>query len=87
MLDPSLHQQLDRLRRQEALREAEKWRLGQLVPDRRRLALRPGCWLLCQLGRLLVRWGQQLQRYAPPQAAVAPKVRNVPALLAVSRRE
>lgn len=55
-------------RMQEAQRDAENRRLLRSVKmDQRRWLPRQGCWLLCQLGRLLVALGQHLQRYGHPQ--------------------
>jgi len=61
-LSPELHSRVQRERRQEMLHDAEMFRL--LRQGRRRQQTwiaRQGCWILCQLGRWLVRLGQQLQ--------------------------
>lgn len=56
-------QRLIELRVEEALRAAERNRLLREAGIQRQGWLsRQGCWLLCQLGRLLVALGQRLQK-------------------------
>jgi hypothetical protein len=68
---PDLHGVMGSLHRREAMRRAEAWRLlRQAGLQRRGWLPRPGCWLLCQLGRLLVRAGRRLQEFgSSPQPA------------------
>jgi hypothetical protein len=62
---------LDRVKRKEAVRRAEVWRSTRAaMAGRRGWLSQQGCWLLCRLGRLLVRWGQRLQAYGTPQIAL-----------------
>ncbi len=57
-----------KMKTREALREGEKYRLlREARLDHQRWLSRQGCWFLCQLGRLLVALGQQLQRHGQPQ--------------------
>lgn len=50
--------------------EMNRWMQGAGLQRRGRLS-RTGCWLLCQLGRLLAAWGQRLQeRYQLPPLAL-----------------
>jgi hypothetical protein len=68
---PDLHERMGHIKRQEALRSAQAWRLARLAT-----AQHPGwfrrqeCWLLCQLGRAMVRLGRRLLEYGTPQAAL-----------------
>jgi hypothetical protein len=65
---PDLQKRVEDRRRQEAMRVAETWRLLRQARAQRPARLsRPGCWLLCQLGHLLVRWGRRLQEVGSPQ--------------------
>jgi len=73
---PYVYKRLNDLRRRDAERYAENWRLMRQAKARRSWSLpRPGCWLMCQLGQLLVRLGRRLQGYASPQPAAAPNGR------------
>jgi len=57
-----LHRQINELQRADMRRDADAWRL--LRQDRTRRPpwpVRTGCWVLCRLGRLMVRAGQRLQ--------------------------
>lgn len=71
-MHPDMQKRVQDGRRQEAMRQAEVWRT---LHQGRARASRPGwlygqrCWLLCQLGRLLVRVGQQLEGYGLSQPA------------------
>ena len=57
-----LHKRVGEERRQDMLRDIAIWRLlHQGKPHQRTWLVRQGCWVLCQLGRWLVRVGQQLQ--------------------------
>jgi hypothetical protein len=57
-----LHKRVEEDRRQDILRDIEIRRLlSQGKPRQRKWLARQGCWILCQLGRWLVRLGQQLQ--------------------------
>jgi hypothetical protein len=57
-------------RRADERRQAEHWRLLRRVRgDHRGWLSKQGCWLLCQLGRMLVRVGRRLERYGAPQPA------------------
>ena len=61
-LNLELHSRVEKDRRQDILRDIEIRRLLRPDESRRRTWLaRQGCWVLCQLGRWLVRLGQQLQ--------------------------
>jgi len=67
MLNHYLYEREMQSKHREALRQAEQRRLlRQARTAQRHWLPRPGCWLLCHLGRLLVNLGQQLQRYAQP---------------------
>jgi hypothetical protein len=69
MMNHYLYEREIQMRHREALRQAEQRRLlrRSRITQRRWLP-RPGCWLLRHLGGFLVNLGQQLQRYAQPQA-------------------
>lgn len=55
------------MRLQEARFQAKQHRLlRQALPNRERWLSRQRCWLLCQLGGLLVALGQRLQQYGQP---------------------
>jgi hypothetical protein len=58
-----LYKRMEDRRRADQRRDAEVWRLlrqsGRLP---RHWLARKGCWLLCQVGRWMVRLGQELQR-------------------------
>ena len=65
---PDLRKRMEDRRRREAERQAENWHLLRRARKAQRSWVsRQGCWLLCQLGHLLVRLGQQLQRVGAPQ--------------------
>ena len=65
---PDLQKRVEDRRRQEAMRVAETWRLLHQARAQRPTRLsRSGCWLLCQLGHLLIRWGRRLQEVNSPQ--------------------
>jgi hypothetical protein len=67
--DPNLFKVLMDIKVEETLREAETRRsVRQASIDRRGWLLRQGCWLLCQVGRMLVNLGRRLQQYdaSPP---------------------
>jgi hypothetical protein len=69
-------QWLMEMRVEEALRTAElnRW-LREAGIQRRGWLSRQGCWLLCQLGRLLVVLGQYLQkRYQVPPLSLKEQV-------------
>jgi hypothetical protein len=69
MLNHYLHEWEMKMRHREALRQTEQRRLlRQAGTTRNRWPPRPGRWLLRHLGCLLVNMGQQLQRFAQPQA-------------------
>jgi len=52
---------------QEVARRRERRRLlREAGIDKRGWLPRQSCWLLCQVGRLLVALGEQLQRYGQP---------------------
>jgi len=52
------------MRLEEELCQAETRRLlREAGIDRRGWLARPGCWLLCQVGRLLVALGRRLEQY------------------------
>ena len=58
-----LYKRIEDERRADQRRDAEVWRLLQLSRRRPQHWLaRKGCWLLCQVGRWMVRLGQELQR-------------------------
>jgi hypothetical protein len=60
-----LYKRVEDQRRAAQRRNAEVWRLLQQGRRRPRQWLaRKGCWLLCQIGRWMVRLGQDLQRAA-----------------------
>ena len=67
MLFPTNHfliAQMVDMRLEEELRQAETRRLlREAGIDRRGWLARPGCWLLCQVGRLLVALGRRLEQY------------------------
>ena len=66
--DPNLFKVLMDIKVEETLREAETRRLlHEAGIDGRGWLLRQGCWLLCQVGRLLVNLGQRLQQYDASQ--------------------
>lgn len=69
-------QRLIELRVEEALRAAERNRLLREAGIQRQGWLsRQGCWLLCQLGRLLVALGQLLQkRFQVPSLSLKEQV-------------
>ena len=58
-----LYKRIEDQRRADERRDAEVWRLLQLGKCRPRPWLASkGCWLLCQVGRWMVRLGQRLER-------------------------
>jgi hypothetical protein len=58
-----LYKRMEDRRRAEVRRDAEVWRLLRAGGRRpRRWLASKGCWLLCQIGRWMVRLGQDLQR-------------------------
>ena len=60
--------QVGREQKRDQMRDAARWRLLREAGLVRRVPLpRPACWLLCQLGRVLVALGRQLERYAQPR--------------------
>jgi hypothetical protein len=62
------HRQIRELQHADMLRDAELWRLlRQGQREARPWHLRAGCWLLCQLGELLVQAGQRLQQVQATQ--------------------
>jgi hypothetical protein len=67
---PYLAKRMEQVRRQELLSRVAHWRLlREADADRSRWFSRQGCWVLCQLGRLLERTGRWLQERVPSQAA------------------
>ena len=58
LMDMNVQEVARRRERRRLLREAGVHKRGWLS--------RQGCWLLCQLGRLLVALGQQLEQYGQP---------------------
>ncbi|MBN1580671.1 MAG: hypothetical protein JXA89_08195 [Anaerolineae bacterium] len=70
----NLYKRVEDQRRADRRRDAERWRL--LRQGRRRSEQdwlsRQGCWLLCQLGRWMVRLGQGLQRAGAYQPGPMP---------------
>lgn len=63
--------QVEKLRRDDERRQAEAWRLWRLARQgERSWVSQRGCWLLCQLGRALVRLGRQLEGYGLSQRAL-----------------
>jgi hypothetical protein len=72
MAQPYVYKRMNDHRRRDAERYAENWRLMRLAKPARAWTLpKSGCWLMCQLGQLLVRLGRRLQGYASPQPAAA----------------
>jgi hypothetical protein len=70
MAQPHVYKRMNDLRRRDAERYAENWRLMRLAKPLRKWTLpKPGCWLMCQLGHALVWLGERLQGYASPQPA------------------
>ena len=66
---PDLNKRMEDRRRAEARHRADAWRLlRQARGNRQPWFAQQGCWLLCQLGHLLIRLGQQLERYGPLHA-------------------
>ena len=59
-----LYKQIEDQRRADQRRDAELWRLLRLGRSRAKQCwlVRKGCWLLCQIGRWMVKLGQELQR-------------------------
>ena len=69
-MHPDMQKRVQDGRRQEAMRQAEDWRvLHQGKAGRSSWFHERGCWLLCQLGHLLVWVGQQLEGYGLSQPA------------------
>jgi hypothetical protein len=65
---PDMLKQIDTVRHREAMHRARVWRLGnQALGPQSGWVREQRCWLLCQLGRLLTRVGQQLEHYGAPQ--------------------
>ena len=63
-----LHRQIRELQRADMRRDADNWRLLRQGRARGRpWHVRTGCWLLCQLGELMVRAGQRLQQVQATQ--------------------
>jgi hypothetical protein len=63
-----IHLRIEARRRAEERQQAELWRLMRRGRQRRQSWLsRHGCWMLCRLGRALVRLGRQLESYGRPQ--------------------
>ena len=69
-VQPDLYTRSEMRRRQEAIHQAETWRmLRQANWNRRGWLLRQNCRLLCRLGRGLVRMGLWLQRQGTPEGS------------------
>ena len=62
-LNLELYSQVQALRRQDMRRDAQQWRLARWAGSRPVWLSQRGCWVLCQIGRWLVRVGEQLQSY------------------------
>jgi hypothetical protein len=62
-MNPSLYKRMEDRRRAEMRQVADDWRLLRQGQERHGWLSQKGCWLLCQLGRLLVKAGQQLQAF------------------------
>ena len=55
-------------KRHEAIQRAKLWHTVRAVlNDHPSWTKKQSCWILCQLGRLLVNLGHQLERYGTPQ--------------------
>jgi hypothetical protein len=66
---PDLDKRMEDRRRAEARHQAETWRLlRQVKANQPGWFVRRGCWVLCQVGHLLIRLGQQLEQYGPLHA-------------------
>lgn len=64
---PDLCKRVKDQRRQDLMRQAERWRLLRTAQSHRRYRpLRLACRLLYQLGHLLVQLGQRLEAYGAP---------------------
>ncbi|MBN1640911.1 MAG: hypothetical protein JXA09_06725 [Anaerolineae bacterium] len=69
-MHPDLRHRMEGYRRREAEAYAANWRLlHQSRPARPNPLSQGGCWLLCQLGRLLVWSGQRLEQSGAMRAA------------------
>ena len=71
----SLHPDFDtaaaKTRHADIRREAERWRRTRI--GRSDWLHRQGCWLLCWLGRMLVRLGRRLEHYGAPPVGTGAK--------------
>ena len=64
---PDLVKRVEKRRREEAMNQAECWRLLRRTGiDRRGWLSIQVCRLLCQLGRLLITLGRRLESYGSP---------------------
>jgi hypothetical protein len=69
-MHPDLQKRMFDRQRHEAETYAANWRLLQPARQQRRGWLdRQRCWLLCQIGQVLVWSGQRLQRYGAWQSS------------------
>ena len=70
LMHPDTLKQIDTLYHREAIQRAQAWRLGNRALGIQSSWIdKPRCWLMCQLGRFLVRVGRQLEHYGTPQTA------------------
>lgn len=69
-MHPDALVEIEAQKRREAIQRARLWHMmHEALNDHPSWARKQSCWILCQLGRLLVNLGQQLERYGAPQTA------------------
>ena len=65
------------LRRAQLRQDAARWRLVRRARRTRPERLfRAGCWLLCQVGHLLVQLGERMQDWGAARPVAMPQARN-----------
>ena len=67
-MHPDALVEIDAQKRHEAIQRAKRWHLmRETLSNQPSWTRKQSCWMLCQLGRLLVNLGQHLERYGAPQ--------------------
>lgn len=69
-MHPDALVKIEAQKRHEAIHRAKlRHMMREALSNQPSWTKKQSCWLLCQLGRLLVSLGQQLERYGTPQPA------------------
>lgn len=70
VMHPDSLVELEARKRGEAIKSARQWRIAdEMAGSQPRWTRKQSCWVLCQLGRLLINIGQHLEQYGTPQVA------------------